>query len=334
VARSLADAGLKVCHIVFDDEGLPGSSDGIQLVTQSRRDPYRQFILAGLAGARALARADARVYIQRSAAFETGVTALFARTRGRRFVFSSSSDGDFTLDSTGTKGPASSSFRFGVRYADEVVVQTRGQQDLAAGRRARPPVLIRSFCVPGEEPPQRREAFLWIGGVIDYKGPLAYLDLAERVPEAQFWMVGTDRGPQHAELAQEVRSRAAALPNVTLLAGRPRSEVMELYPRAVAVVNTSWWEGFPNTFLEGWARGAPALSLNVDPDGVLSDRGLGITAGGSAERLADGARELWAHRAESRQGEARLRDYIAENHAPAVVGREWVDLVRALLSRD
>src|SRR5205823_2751505 len=101
-----------------------------------------------------------------------------------------------------------------------------------------------------------------------------------RVPEAMFVMVIGDRGDAWAGLRAEVLNKGRQLPNVTVLPAITRTDLLPLYERAVAVLNTSHFEGFPNTFLEGWARGAPTLSLTVDPDGVLA-RGLGFCANGS-----------------------------------------------------
>ena len=97
LARTLAAEGLRVRHIVFADGAVESPTEGVELVTLDAR--YRR---GGMARRRAtiaaLRHADAAVYIQRSAGFETGLVAGFARMTRRRFVFSSSSVADFSLD--------------------------------------------------------------------------------------------------------------------------------------------------------------------------------------------------------------------------------------------
>ena len=331
LARVLARRGLKVALVVFDYEGLAEDpADGVTLVRQSVdgfRNGMRRYSLETF---RALAEADGRVYIQRTAGVETGFVGAFARARRRPFVFSSSSSTDLLprppLDTPAT-GVA---FRAGRRIAQELVVQTEDQARLAATGIGRQPSLIRSFCETRPPAEADREAFLWIGGIVDYKDPLAYAALAEMVPEARFWMVATSRGAISEPLEGELRAAAERLPNLELLPPRSREALVDLYQRSVAVVNTSHFEGFPNTFMEGWSCGASALSLRLDPDGVIQREGLGIVADGTLESLAEGARTLWRGRGDRDEQATAARRYIADNHEPDRIGAELETLIRRL----
>lgn len=332
LGRTLAERGMRVCHVLFEHEGLPTSRDGVDVVTQPADEFEDNLVWYSRSIVRALRAADAHVYVQRTAGFETGVVAAFARARGRRFVFSSSSTTDMLPKPPLPTWASRLSFRTGLRLADEVVVQTAEQHVQASATLGRPPRLIRSFCRSGAPEDGSREAFLWIGGLIDYKDPLAYVRLAEQVPEARFWMIGTSRGEAWQSLSDEVHEAARRLENFELLEPRSRARLTDLYRQAVAVVNTSHFEGFPNTFMEGWAAGAAALSLNVDPDGVIERHGLGVAAAGEEERLAEGARMLWSARGDSPHALATRR-YLAEHHDPRLVGDQWAELVADLKKR-
>ena len=99
---------------------------------------------------------------------------------------------------------------------------------------------------------------------------------------------------------------------------------------AIAVVNTSSFEGMPNTFLEAWGQGVPVLSFSFDPDNLIQEKGLGIAADGVWDTFVAGARRLWAERFERSDLSARTRSYIRDVHSPEAVGSQWEALLGEL----
>ena len=132
------------------------------------------------------------------------------------------------------------------------------------------------------------------------------------------------------ELAEAVRREASAIPNLELLPSRPRDRALELLDEAVAVVSTSDYEGMPNVFLEGWARGVPALALRHDPDSVIARYGLGAFAGGDPGQLTELARTLWARREDQRDVAVRCRDYVLGEHSLQRAVDAWEAIVIAV----
>lgn len=335
LARALARSGSKVQLIVFDlpEVELPRSVDGVDIHV---RPPYRAHESLGrlreiASISKAVATADADTVVTRTAGPHVGLVGLSAKAARRRFVFSSASPSDFDFARRSAKRLNQALFRLGVRTADEIVVQTEEQVALCNERFGRSSVLIRSIA---ETAPRRRgepEAFLWIGRLVHYKQPLAFVELARALPDAKFWMVSvpvpySDEG---SELIDLVERHASELPNLDVLTPRPRPALMELVERAVAVVSTSEFEGMPNVFLEAWARGVPALTLAYDPDGVVERYGIGAFAQASPERFVDQARQLWDDRMDQEDIGERCRRYIREQHSAEAVSAAW----QAVLSR-
>jgi glycosyltransferase involved in cell wall biosynthesis len=211
-----------------------------------------------------------------------------------------------------------------MRLADEVVVQTEEQVRLCQEHFGRSPILIRSIAELGPQRDRIPEAFLWIGRLIPLKRPLAFIELARSVPQAKFWMVAAPAMQPRGEVEFAALERVAAtVPNLELLAPRPRRELMDLIDRAVAVVSTSDFEGVPNIFLEGWSRGVPAVALAHDPDGVIERYEVGAFARGSFELLLDLTRRLWEKRGDQAELAARCRRYTVEHHSPEAVSEQW-----------
>jgi len=332
LSRELARRGLRVCLLVFDIPGvhLPSAVGGVDVVL---RPPYksRQRILGKvreIVNIRAtLASVQADVIVTRAAGPHVGLIRLF--TQRRRFVYSSASPRDFDFVRVAPKRRDRVLLSFGMRQADEIVVQTEEQVRSCRERLGRVPVLIRSLCELPEQDPAEPEAFLWVGRYHQYKRPLEYIELAKAVPEARFWMVmSTATVNKHAlQLKQDVEAAAAELPNLELFQSLPRTELMQLVRRAVAMVSTSEFEGMSNVLLEGWARGVPALVFSYDSDAIVTRHGLGHVADGSREGLARAARELWVGRYDRREASRRCRDYVEEHHAPERIAEQWAAML-------
>jgi glycosyltransferase involved in cell wall biosynthesis len=328
VARALARRGLRVVVIAFEVAGLdlPKSVDGIDVVV---RPAYRRGrgvvsrVREAVALNKAISVIDADVFVARSAGPAAGIVAARARTSRRRFVYASSSDADFGRLETRAANRAL--VRLALRLADRVLVQNEYQREICRGFTGRPVTVVGSIAEAAVQRSNRPSAFLWVGRPISYKRPLAYVELARAVPEAQFVMVApTLSARPDLDLSAEVASAARDLPNLTILPAQGRKDLLELVEKAVAVVNTSEFEGMPNTFLEGWARGVPALAFSHDPDGVIGRHSLGTFAHGAWDEFVTGARALWSGRFDQHDVAARCRRYVADAHAEDTVSGQWV----------
>lgn len=123
---------------------------------------------------------------------------------------------------------------------------------------------------------------LWVARCHPVKRPDTFLDLAEALPSIRCRMICS---PQDRELWERVRARAASLANVEFLEGVPYRDIQSHFDVARIFVNTSVEEGVPNTFLHSASGGAAIVSLDSDPDGMLSAFGCGFSAGGSLDSL-------------------------------------------------
>ena len=80
--------------------------------------------------------------------------------------------------------------------------------------------------------------------------------------------------PGADNLFEEVCVTARALPNVHFHGPLPYHETCEFYERARVLAGTSEMEGFPNTYLQAWARGTPVVAF-LDPEQLLTRNAMG-----------------------------------------------------------
>ena len=328
-AQALGATGVAVSLAAFRANGLdvPTRVNDVDVVL---RPPHMKG--RGLPGKiqeicriwQAVGRLDAHVVVVRSPGFHVGVVAAVAGVRGRKMVFWSASLADFDEYPPGLVRRDRRLYRLGLRFASLVVVQTHEQAEACVTRFGRGATVIGNAVESHPMPTTRPEAFLWVGRAINYKNPLAFIDLARRLPDARFWMIAVP-APGPDDLLSEIVEASNGVDNLDLLPPQSRDAVLALMERAVAIVNTSDFEGMPQTMLEGWARGRPALALVQDPDGVIGRNGLGFFAHGSVDQLANSARELWdsIDVGESEFAD-RCRRYVQEHHSSTSVANGWL----------
>jgi len=173
--------------------------------------------------------------------------------------------------------------------------------------------LYRNLILPRSRPraPGKPIDLLWVSRCQPIKRPHLFLDLAERLPEAKCKMVCPR---EDAGLWETVNDRASKLPNLEFVERVPYHEIQAVYDAAKIFVNTSEWEGWPNSFIQSGLGSTALLSLDVNPDRLFQTYGPGRYCEGEIESLASAAAEMLAspERLESMQaGAAR---FVAEMH--------------------
>jgi len=79
-------------------------------------------------------------------------------------------------------------------------------------------------------------------------------------------------------------------------------------------VNTSDYEGFPNTFLEAWRYATPVLSLHYEVDDNFSTFGLGAKTG-SMDQMKQQIRLLHEEPIQRNEKGKAAREYMIQNYS-------------------
>jgi len=211
----------------------------------------------------AMGRANADIYYLQNAGGIMGFIARFAQSHKKLAVFASASDFDFDPDLPFIRLARDKAlYSYGVRNAHCVVVQNDRQMQLCRQIFKRNSVVVNSCYGFAGNPGNRDGVILWAGRVHPVKRPELFLDLAQRLPQYKFRLVGgSDAG---ATDFAALCNRARSLGNVEMTGFVPYADVEPYFDGASLLVNTSLGEGFPNTFMQAWSRGIPTVSF-FDP---------------------------------------------------------------------
>lgn len=152
---------------------------------------------------------------------------------------------------------------------------------------------------------------LWVSRCQPIKRPHLFLDLAEKLPHAACLMVCPR---EDAALYKSVSTRAARIPNVTFVERIPYHQIQDTYDQAKIFVNTSEWEGWPNSFIQSGLASTALLSLDVNPDDLFQTYALGRFADGSFDRLVEEARTMLADPVALAAMQSESARFVAEMH--------------------
>lgn len=246
------------------------------------------------------------------------VTGLHTKIHSGSFVYAVANDSNVDPSHIGDLGLSKYPYLWAMKSADQVIAQTDHQQELLETYHGIEAVKIpNGYDVPSEADlvdHTNRKYVLWVGSMDpDQKHPRRFLKLAKSLPEVNFRMIGPPDNdqPDHAE---QIEREAETIPNIEYLGYVDPDEIHDHYRDAIALVNTSDYEGFPNVFLESWRYATPVVSLYHTLDGVIVDEPVGIHAG-TMDGLVDAVDQLASDVSLREELGTGGRDYMSEHYS-------------------
>jgi glycosyltransferase involved in cell wall biosynthesis len=356
LARTLVERGHKVTVDAWEHEGEDCDADGVAV--RSAWDPARgvhwvRAVYRASSLRRVLLEVGADLYYTRGASAYSGIVMRAAHTLDAPALLGLASDRDLTADSGRTIAELGDSLperalswliwralQRRALFAADVVVAQNDAQATSCVRLRLPHVIIPSIV---ESPPPDLLAceaawdVVWAGNVTGRgrrKGVAELLSVAESLPGLRFAVMG---GLTDLTVAAEL-ARLERLPNVELLGMLGYQDAQRCLASARLVMNTSPTEGFSNVMLEGWALAKPAVTLAVNPNGLLLDRRwpenratagrsyLGACATGDVALLARLVVDAVSDDLRLNEIGRQCREYVTTNHAGNAVGLRFEDL--------
>lgn len=280
----------------------------------------------------ALKQANADIYYLREAGTPVGIMAFYCILKKKKFVYSLSSEMD--VDGTYIKRAKFHEaylYKFGIKNANCVVVQTKKQQELLEKNFNKESIIVKNaYSLPKEKPQKSIPAtVLWVGTMKkELKKPELFIKLAKAIPNAKFQMVGGPmRGdPQYYE---KIKKSTSKISNLDFIGFVPYQEIDQYFDQVSIFVNTSPKEGFPNTFLQAWAAYTPVISLNVDPDEVICKYKLGFHSKTFEKMIEDVKLLLKDEKLREEMG-INGRKYVEREHDINKIVEEYIKVFEAL----
>ena len=339
IARGLAARGYQISMLCLD-YGQPAlvEIDGIRvhrLFKHSAGLPVLRFFYPRLILLwRVMRQTNADIYYQRGADMHTGVVAAFCRRHGKQSIFAGASDADFSNGNQLIRYSRDKwLFEYGFKRTRAIVVQNPTQRQLCWENYSRDSMLIRSCYPATTAQADPSGSILWVATIRKFKGPERFIELAKLLPDYRFTMIGGPGGNDaESQLYYEsIRAQAAVVPNLDFVGFVHPLDVEQYFDHARIFINTSDAEGFPNTFLQAWARRIPTISL-FDP-GSVEDGQAVCSVVPDINGIADVINALSHNHAHWRETGERCYQYYMRKHSMNSVLDDYVQLCQNLLEK-
>lgn len=266
----------------------------------------------------AMRRADADVYVSRNKPSVALLSYVCTKLLGKRWVFNVANDRFVQEDMSYLPTPIQRGYEYALQHADTIIAQTEQQQQNLKEYFGVESTIVPNGYTEMDETTgyEDREYFLWVGHLDpNQKRPRLFFEVAKQTPNAEFLLVGA-RGSK--ELRESLQMELDKLDNTDYAFDVRPDNIHQYYEQALALVNTSAYEGFPNTYLEAWRAGTPVLALTVDPDRFLKQGAPGAFVADGLSELAKKIRtlqaepEYWTEVSETAQSEFKRQYGIKE----------------------
>jgi len=283
---------------------------------------------------------DADVVLTEAASDIVGWSAIFIKILKKKHLIhrlASDRDTEYHKKLTSKRRRTYYLYRLGLKKADLIISQTLQQQrQLKTNMGFDSQVVTNGFFIDRDAEVGDKRHILWVGRCTALKQPELFVEMARRIPHKSFIMIMPPPTPVESEeflqFAAALVEKASALPNLTYIEHVPFNKIQQYYNQAQLLVNTSKYEGFPNTFVQACLGGTPIASLKVDPDGFITRNNLGFVGTNDFNQLVQFVENI-SSQIISHLGANALK-YAKKYHDIRLMGSAYEEAINKLIKPD
>ena len=269
------------------------------------------------------------IIIQRSADFVTGLCAFFCKVFGKKFIYSIAHE----LDVSGeyVKDLKRKIFKYGINNATFLVAQSNDQImfiEKQKNRKINNISVIKSGYKIKEIGENTKKYILWVSRAVRWKRPELFLKLAKLFPKEKFIMICNKEGDI---LYWESIKKASSISNLKFLNYIPFHKIDRYFKEAKLFINTSIYEGFPNTFIQAFKNKTPVISLNVNPDEILTKNKIGIFCHDDLKKMEFSINQLFENQELYDTYAKNAFTYVKNNHDIKIISKKWFELIEKII---
>lgn len=214
-------------------------------------------------------------------------------------------------------------FKFSLNICDIILCQNSYQLHTLKKKYPKSKIykIINPFSIEEKDPiNELGEYVAWVGMFQYQKNLTALAEIAKKLPQIQFKIAG-EAYRNISDKTREAIISLEKLKNVKFVGLLKNDDIRDFLKKSFCLLNTSYFEGFSNTYLEAFSVGKPVVTRKVtDPDQRITRYQLGI----SVEEYAD-IPEAILKVIEERFDSKKIFDYVIKYHDPVKLSKQLVN---------
>ena len=259
----------------------------------------------------------------------TGLAAFYKNLYKKKLIYRTASDINVNKQWIKSHIITGKFFQYGIENADVVTVQSKKQQIWVQKYHYIKAVLLKNAFPVKPFQNQEKKFVLWVSRFAPMKNPELFLKLAQEIPEEKFVMI-CPYNPSDYKKWKVLKNKAQNISNLTFIEKVPFAEIQAYFNQAKLFVNTSDYEGFPNTFLQAAQAQTPIISLSVNPDNFIDEYNCGIFCYNDFKQLVEQTKKLLQNPDEINLKGKNAYRYLKENHDINKIGKRFEELILSL----
>ena len=201
---------------------------------------------------------------------------------------------------------------YSIKHSDTIIAQTKFQYNKLLGYKGIKEQFYNCLEISRERPFKKENIITWIGNIKPAKGLERLIPIAKSIKNSDIKILVIGRN-DNSKYSKNILKKIEGIENISYIGYKQVDEVNSILKRTKFFINTSFLEGFPNTYLQSWNNGVPTISLNIDPDNIIMNNNIGFVSN-DYNSLKEYIIQLMNDENMYNELSNRTKEYVIRNH--------------------
>lgn len=272
----------------------------------------------------ALIKIKPDIIIHRTSGILVLILGIYSKLFSKRFIFSIASEKD--VKNPYLNNITGKLYKIGLKFTDLIIAQNATQiKELNnIESKLKKIRLINSGHEIKNYKNKQKKFILWVGSCISIKRPELFLKLSRHFPKEKFVIICPKYQSSSVQQKwREIQKKSKEIENLIFIKYVPFKNIDKYFCQSKIFINTSIYEGFPNTFIQALKFGTPIISLNINPDNFLTEYRCGFYCNNDFSSLKKNTKKLLENRQLYQKYSENAFKYAKKNHDIQKIGKKW-----------